>query len=115
MHDVIVHQTRRADWVRELEPANYPVTRARFMGSVVTHTGPSYSLYQWWPPIFHNSTPCNPRRDYSWIRTRITDAQRQNETDDLLRIKSLASTRAETGEIVSCVNLLTRLYEIRFL
>lgn len=44
MHDVIVHQTRRADWVRELEPANYPVTRARFMGSVVTHTGPSYSL-----------------------------------------------------------------------
>ena len=40
MHDVIVHQTRRVDWVRELGPANYPVTRLRFMGSVVTHTGP---------------------------------------------------------------------------
>lgn len=37
MRDVIVHQARCADWVRELEPANYPVTRVRFMGSVVTH------------------------------------------------------------------------------
>ena len=49
MHDVIVHQARNADWVRELGPANYRVTRARFMGSVVTHvvdlhSSPTYSI-----------------------------------------------------------------------
>lgn len=57
---------RRVDWVRELGARQLPSDLAAIYG-VSRNSYRSLVPCQWWPPIFHNSTPHNPRL-YRWIR-----------------------------------------------